>query len=1195
MANQIFEEKFVGKYDGVTPATLLPHGALVDGRNMRKVSPLGGWKTRKGSIFNNTTAAESSVAIKSLHRYENPRSLDYHFLAQCNSKLLDATNDPPAAGTTFGSTLGVTVGTTPGFSCLVKEDFFYADGSGRPVTYGGDTPYATGFLTYEGIGAAYIDETRVVTDGRTTVATIFAGPDGVFYVGSNEIADGIVLDLTAVNTWTGVSKVYSWVAGAWSERTTAYSDGTLDTATSSITLAKDGTMSWTRNTTDTMHVLGGIMAYWYKVAPQEVVSAGTLINEDCSVITDWADSDAGDGASTQATYDGQETMKLDSGSGAGNDAERTRDFGTTGDKVIVETKLYHLALGTEGNTDYLNLRIRASDVILSARFCTDGLMIHDGSSYVEVGTDIVGTGAWNVWTFVLDFTTAATASVDIYKDAVLQEAGVDCSSLGTFTDGEILLTQKGETTSNRITYVDYVNVVLDHSVVTANKCQVTRDATSITNKWNGVYEYVGGCRFFDQSSGEYDEALGKISNESTSQYIDISAGQTADYLYFKTFEPATGLALGVVVDYTNTDDAQVDLVEHWDGNAWTTCGTVADTTLDTAADSSFGQTGVISWNGAALSPKKRTFEGDQIPGYWYRVSWDVALSAGVRIYLALYIPFPEVLPSYDGCVEFKGRLFTWGDPEYPNRLRYSAYGAPDCFSGSDSGWSDQFGGMDKVLCALPFYNELIVFKEKSVWLLEGYSPQTFGALRVADTVGLASPQSAKVVEVGSPGMHEDEPMSIAIWQDVDGIYVLDGRKPRKVSVPVDQFFNTEYATAIPATSIRDRQAFVDPLNNEYHLLLPGDELVYNYATDEWYPPWKRAIDLVCGLNLRGTDDRIYTYGGTGGGQVLRLENDTTDKTAANVDVVIVHSIKTRAVGIPTTSKTDKALSIPVDFTLRRIWAKLKARSTGDIITKTFKDMEGFGETQTTPQAMSLGDTINFEENCSVLADPPWTDGDAVNGTTTQTAYDSRDCFKFDSGAQASGSIAGISRDLGTLDDKVSIEFRMYHSALGTLAALDYFEFYLLHASVYLSLKFASDGLFIHNGTADTEVGTNIVSTGAWTDWKFEADCSIPANATMNVYKNGVLQSSGVNCARTGAYASGSILIRQRGYTTANQITYLDSLTVRSGPTIVTPGLDLSEERCANFQVEFSSGTADQEMEIWSMPYEVESRSLLAVQ
>ena len=121
MPTKLFKEPFIGKYDGVTSPSLIQPGGISNGLNIRKISPTGGWKVRKGCTLHNTTAVDSTNAVKSLHQYTHPISDDYHFIAQCNSLLYDATNDPTNSGTTFGTSLGVTVGTTPGFSCTVGD------------------------------------------------------------------------------------------------------------------------------------------------------------------------------------------------------------------------------------------------------------------------------------------------------------------------------------------------------------------------------------------------------------------------------------------------------------------------------------------------------------------------------------------------------------------------------------------------------------------------------------------------------------------------------------------------------------------------------------------------------------------------------------------------------------------------------------------------------------------------------------------------------------------------------------------------------------------------------------------------------------------------------------------------------------------------------------------------------------------
>lgn len=733
---QLYKEKFTGSYDGVTNSLLLPAGAISSGKNIRKVSKGGGWKVRKGCVLHNTTAVDSTNGVDSLQMYKNPKQSDVHFLAQCNNLLYDSTTDPPTAGTTFGTSLGIAVGTTPGFSAVVGENMFYADGSGRPVVYSGATPFCRGFLCHYDVDdddtpEVLVSYTREVTDGNTATGAVLRNDiHDVYYVCSEEKASGIVVTLgSTVNAVTATCAVASWVAGAWDTRSTGFSDGTL---ASGKTHAQSGTISWTLNSTDTMSVLGGIMGYWYKVS----------------------------------------------------------------------------------------------------------------------------------------FSAAPTVSTSI------------------------------------------------------TACQVVFPASLISNKWNSVYSFVSAARLYIAATSEYRDITGAVTNESMSQVAALSDAVAGDYLYIKVPEPATGFGLGIPDGGANTTEENLDQIDVWNGTSWTaiTTGITDETAASTIG---FSHSGTIWFNAAAVIAKRRVFDWDSTPGYWYRLSWDATLGGTTSIYMLLYAPFPEALGTTKGVVEFKNRLVCWGDPAYPNRLRISAQDAPTTFCGADSIWSEAFGDATEIKAVVPFYNELLVAKENSIWLFEGYNPSTFGSLRVADTIGLASPKSLKVIETGYPAMHKDEPLSVAIWQEVDGVYVLDGRKPRKVSASVDQYFNPENSSCVAAASIGNRQAFVDPINNEYHLLLPTVELVYNVVNDEWYPAWERALPLVCGIELRGTDGRKYIYGGTSGGFVCQLESDTTDKSAANADVAITHSIRSRAL----TVAPDPKGGTTQRFTFRKVWAELKARTT----------------------------------------------------------------------------------------------------------------------------------------------------------------------------------------------------------------------------------------------------------------------------
>jgi len=510
-------------------------------------------------------------------------------------------------------------------------------------------------------------------------------------------------------------------------------------------------------------------------------------------------------------------------------------------------------------------------------------------------------------------------------------------------------------------------------------CQVQFDVARMTNKWNGVFQTPLAVRFYDNSEGLYVDRSGSVSNESTSQYIQLDAMEEVDFIYVKSAEPLTGIGIGIVDGYENTAAVKVHAtegIEHWDGDSWVFNAVAIgddqvpwyDETLDEDNDSSFAQTGTVWWNATGDVVKRRTMEFDSLPGFWYRMSFDGIpdnTDDDIRMFYVVTVPYPEPLGTYNGVIEFKGRALLWGDKEFPNRLRYSCKDRPDCFSGSDSGYTDAFGDNTAIVCAIRFYNELLVFKANSIWLLEGYSPQTFGTLRISDQVGCCAAKSPVKFEVGSPQMHCDEDLSIAVWMDTDGVYALDGRKPKKVSLPVDHYFNTEYSTAIPATDLADVQAFPDSLNNEYHLLIPqsgstghGTELVLNAITDEWFPPWDRTVGgandyLISGISLRGTGNRYHTYGGGSAGRVYRLEDDTSDKNAADEDVAIKHSVKTRAIS------ADPKQSPSLRFTFRKAFLEAKAVTSPTvktITTKFYKDVATSGTTITTPAAINLGNT-----------------------------------------------------------------------------------------------------------------------------------------------------------------------------------------------------------------------------------------------
>lgn len=172
----------------------------------------------------------------------------------------------------------------------------------------------------------------------------------------------------------------------------------------------------------------------------------------------------------------------------------------------------------------------------------------------------------------------------------------------------------------------------------------------------------------------------------------------------------------------------------------------------------------------------------------------------------------------------------------------------------------------------------------------------------------------------------------------------------------------------------------------------------------------------------------------------------------------------------------------------------------------------------------------------------WTDGDTGSGVsdTSGLLFDGKSCFKFDSGAAGAGNVAIRSRDVGTFATPEWITIKAYFETLGNLADSDYFEARFDDSAYRLQIRFAADGLFVYDGAAWNEVGTNLVVQDTWQEWTFT--WTVAAAGVVDVYLDGVLQASSVDCSYAIAGTDGTATFSQYG-TTVRGVTYLDYIKI----------------------------------------------------
>ncbi len=194
---------------------------------------------------------------------------------------------------------------------------------------------------------------------------------------------------------------------------------------------------------------GTAQATYVTNASQTNISNASIDDEDMTTIIDWSVSgDAGNGATTQVTFDTKSCMKMTSG----NIGQTGRIKDIVIDGTVFSLNLYCDQVGTIANSDQFEFNTGDGTIRLRVAFCSDGLFVYNGAAWVEIGVNLVTQDAWQEWTFKVDWTAQ---TVDVYLGGVSQATGVDCSNASASNDHSIYLFLAGDTTPNNIVYVDW--------------------------------------------------------------------------------------------------------------------------------------------------------------------------------------------------------------------------------------------------------------------------------------------------------------------------------------------------------------------------------------------------------------------------------------------------------------------------------------------------------------------------------------------------------------------------------------------------------------------------------------------------------------------------------------------------------------------------------------------------------------------
>ena len=120
-----------------------------------------------------------------------------------------------------------------------------------------------------------------------------------------------------------------------------------------------------------------------------------------------------------------------------------------------------------------------------------------------------------------------------------------------------------------------------------------------------------------------------------------------------------------------------------------------------------------------------------------------------------------------------------------SQFKYCATGSLHTWTGAgtDTVNVDQNNGQDIVALKSFARNELIIFKENSMYKFVGETATNFTLIKIDDSIGCSCVKSIKNYRSATGG-------GLMIWAYRDGIYAYDGTVPRKISGYIQAFWDT---------------------------------------------------------------------------------------------------------------------------------------------------------------------------------------------------------------------------------------------------------------------------------------------------------------------------------------------------------------------------------------------------------------------
>ena len=506
--------------------------------------------------------------------------------------------------------------------------------------------------------------------------------------------------------------------------------------------------------------------------------------------------------------------------------------------------------------------------------------------YVADGNTNVSTMTVSEWNAASWTTLTATDNTS--------SGGVSLAQTGTVTWASTVSTSKTKYLSGLSLY--WYQFSLSSGSATIYFATVDAPMQEIRNIWDGREGFVG--KFLKYDGTTYKDYTDEVNDEDPiNSDADLSSLTNSQYFLLGFPEPQQAFNFTLVAGKENTTGSNTMTVKYWNGQEWVAVSALSDGTA--TGTTSLSRGGTVAFQSPGRGVEFSTAISDEVPLYYYKISFANTLDASVNIGETRGVMAPPTMPIYKFSESFRNRLFLFNEANGDkNKAQYSAENSPDIFNGDDSGFL-YFGDNTEVTAAAQVYNvfrtaatdQLIVAKKNETYRVAGDDPTTWVVQRLSGNIGCVAPLSFVVCDVAD-GTEEGVKRQVIVWQSDKGFVLSDGAAVIPISQDIDCYFNPLDSRYIPVTRQSKTVAWYDTGLKAYKALISSGsgatqhniELEYSLSSKEWTKIIRKnsttTDPLQSGFQTFDTNGIGYTYGGNSGGYLYRLENGSTFAGAA---------------------------------------------------------------------------------------------------------------------------------------------------------------------------------------------------------------------------------------------------------------------------------------------------------------------------